>query len=190
MSLGEKLKDMRKKAGLTQEELAEKLSVSRQAITKWESDKGLPNIESLQSISKLFNVSIDYLLNDGNTLSVNMIRESIDITKYKKGGKCRSKYDAVAKEKFPNAICITPLIRFKKLSLIENIVDFIVCPGLLELADSLNDMSAYYLVEMDNRQLLAHVTKEFIESRELASKFDKRKKVIGTNTFIKATYTL
>lgn len=47
MSLGEKLKENRKKAGLSQEELAEKLNVSRQAITKWENDKGFPSIESL-----------------------------------------------------------------------------------------------------------------------------------------------
>ena len=47
MNLGEKLREHRKKAGLSQEELAEKLSVSRQAITKWESNRGLPSIESI-----------------------------------------------------------------------------------------------------------------------------------------------
>jgi len=48
MSIGQKLKDARKKAGLSQEQLAEKLCVSRQAITKWESDKGIPDIENIQ----------------------------------------------------------------------------------------------------------------------------------------------
>ena len=190
MSLGKNLKDSRKKAGLSQEELAEKLSVSRQAITKWESDKGLPSVESLQSIAKLFDVSIDYLLDDESILSANTIRESIDISHYEKSGKCRSKYDAVVKAKFPKAVCITPLIRQKKLSRIESIVDYIVQPGVVNIADSLNDMSPYYLVEMEHQQLLVHVTKDFIESNELASKFTGRKKVIGTNLFRKATYTL
>lgn len=56
------MQQLRKKKGLTQEQLAEKLYVSRTAISKWESGKGYPNIESLKSISKLFNVSIDQLL--------------------------------------------------------------------------------------------------------------------------------
>lgn len=190
MSLGEKLKECRKKAGLSQEQLAEKLCVSRQAITKWESDRGMPNVESLQSIAKLFDVSIDFLLDDGETLSGNVIKESINISEYENTGKCRSRYDAVAKAKFPQAKLITPLIRSKKLSVVENIVDFIVVSGVLQLADSLNDTSAYYLVELENRQLLAHVTKDFIESYELGTKFTEKKKVIGKNMFKKASYTL
>lgn len=52
---------------MTQEQLAEKLYVSRTAVSKWESDKGYPNIESLKSLSKVFSVSIDELLS-GNEL--------------------------------------------------------------------------------------------------------------------------
>lgn len=62
MNFSEKLKTLRKKAGLSQEQLAEKLNVSRQAITKWETDAGIPDIENLKSISALFSVSIDELL--------------------------------------------------------------------------------------------------------------------------------
>ena len=47
-TFGEKLKSARKEAGLTQEQLAVKLMVSRQAITKWETDKGMPDIENLK----------------------------------------------------------------------------------------------------------------------------------------------
>ncbi len=190
MSLGEKLKEFRKKAGLSQEQLAEKLSVSRQAITKWEADRGMPNVESLQCIAKLFDVSVDYLLDDGESLSGEVMKESIDISQYEKSGKCRSKYDAVVKSKFPNATVIYPLIRRKKLSALENLVDFIAQPGVLQVADSLNDLSAYYLVELENRQLLVNVTNDFIESRELGCKFVEHKQVIGNNLFIKATYTL
>jgi len=62
MELSEKLQQLRKQNNMTQEQLAEKLFVSRTAISKWESGKGYPNIESLKSISKLFSVSIDDLL--------------------------------------------------------------------------------------------------------------------------------
>lgn len=62
MSVGKRIKELRKKAGYSQEELAEKLCVSRQAITKWETDGGLPDILNLQAVSTLFQVSIDELL--------------------------------------------------------------------------------------------------------------------------------
>lgn len=62
VTFAEKLKALRKKAGMSQENLAEKLSVSRQAITKWETDAGIPDIENIIAISELFDISIDELL--------------------------------------------------------------------------------------------------------------------------------
>ena len=62
MELNEKLQELRKSKGMTQEELAEVLYVSRTAISKWESGRGTPSIESLKQISALFSVSIDDLL--------------------------------------------------------------------------------------------------------------------------------
>lgn len=62
MELHEKLQQLRKQKNLTQEELAELLFVSRTAISKWESGRGLPNIDSLKAISKVFSISIDELL--------------------------------------------------------------------------------------------------------------------------------
>ena len=87
MSLGEKLRECRKMVNLTQEELAEKLCVSRQAITKWESDKGIPDIVNIKNIAKLFDVSIDYLLDDGEIISDFVLKESINISDYKNKGK-------------------------------------------------------------------------------------------------------
>lgn len=60
--LAEKLRQLRKKQGLTQEQLAEELHVSRQAIAKWESGADLPDIENLVNISRFFQVSTDWLL--------------------------------------------------------------------------------------------------------------------------------
>ena len=62
MEFNEKLQELRKEKGLTQEALAERLYVSRTAVSKWESGRGFPNIDSLKAISKLFSVSVDELL--------------------------------------------------------------------------------------------------------------------------------
>jgi transcriptional regulator with XRE-family HTH domain len=62
MEFNEKLQQLRKQKGLTQEELAEQLFVSRTAISKWESGRGLPNIDSLKAISKVFGTTIDELI--------------------------------------------------------------------------------------------------------------------------------
>ncbi len=66
MALSEKLYSLRKKSGLSQEQLAEQLHVSRQAISKWESGQSVPESDKLIVISKYFNVSIDYLLKDND----------------------------------------------------------------------------------------------------------------------------
>ena len=70
MEFNEKLQELRKQKGLTQEELAEKLYVSRTAISKWESGRGFPNIESLKAISKFFSVSLDKLLSGEEILAI------------------------------------------------------------------------------------------------------------------------
>lgn len=62
MELGEKLQQLRKSRGMTQEELAEALFVSRTAISKWESGRGYPSIDSLKALSAFFSVSVDDLL--------------------------------------------------------------------------------------------------------------------------------
>lgn len=59
MTFAEKLKFIRKQAGMSQEQLAERPSVSRQAVTKWETDAGIPDIENIMAISALFDISID-----------------------------------------------------------------------------------------------------------------------------------
>lgn len=62
MRFADKLKTIRKQAGMSQEQLAEKLGVSRQAVTKWETDAGIPDIENIMAVSALFDISIDELL--------------------------------------------------------------------------------------------------------------------------------
>ena len=70
MEFNEKLQELRKQKGLTQEALAEKLYVSRTAISKWESGRGYPNIESLKAIAKFFSVTVDELLSSDEVLTI------------------------------------------------------------------------------------------------------------------------
>jgi transcriptional regulator with XRE-family HTH domain len=70
MEFNAKLQELRKKKGLTQEELAEALYVSRTAISKWESDRGYPSIDSLKEIAKYFSVTIDELLSTDEVLTI------------------------------------------------------------------------------------------------------------------------
>lgn len=64
MIFGDKILDLRKKSGLSQEELADKLGVSRQSISKWESSASIPDINRILELGKIFGVSTDYLLKD------------------------------------------------------------------------------------------------------------------------------
>ena len=70
MEFHEKLQELRKKKGLTQEELAQELFVSRTAVSKWESGRGYPNIDSLKAISRFYAVTIDDLLSGEELLTL------------------------------------------------------------------------------------------------------------------------
>lgn len=70
MTFGEKIQFLRKNAGLSQSEFAEKIEISRQSVSKWESDACLPDTEKVILISRLFSVSIDDLLDEKREISV------------------------------------------------------------------------------------------------------------------------
>jgi len=70
MEFNQKLQELRKQKNLTQEELAESLYVSRTAVSKWESGRGYPSIDSLKAISKYFGVTIDELLSGDELLTI------------------------------------------------------------------------------------------------------------------------
>lgn len=64
MTFGEKLQGLRQRAGMSQDALAEKLNVSRQAVSRWERDETMPETEKVVALANLFGVSTDYLLRD------------------------------------------------------------------------------------------------------------------------------
>lgn len=77
MEFKDQIKEIRKKEGLTQEELALKLSVTRQAVSNWETGKNLPDIEILINISNVFNISLDQLIK-GDNMEKKLIKDGSD----------------------------------------------------------------------------------------------------------------
>lgn len=84
MTIGEKIKLLRNEKGITQEILAEKLKVSRSAIAKWESNSGVPEVSNLILISKLFDISIDELIDDAKEIKSpkGKTNKTFDISEY------------------------------------------------------------------------------------------------------------
>ena len=121
MTLGEKLKEARKQASLSQEQLAEKLGVSRSAVAKWETDNGIPDVGNLKVIAQLLDVSIDYLLDDSEGMDVLVLREPYDLSAYGKGSKFTKK-NRVVRDKFPDGE-IYALLAEQKLTRGEKVVD-------------------------------------------------------------------
>ena len=196
-SFGEKLKNARKSAKLTQEQLAERLGVSRQAITKWEADKGLPDIENIKLISKALNVSIDYLLDDNNEIDVTVLREPISLDDYsykpKFSGrwvKKTGKKDMIVKEKYPDCeiyMLMAQQINTKSEKIIDNLIGFLTdAPfGIPEIINGFkNANKEFYLVIQKEKQFLVTVTDEFIESRQLYQIIIDKKFEIGQFRFI------
>ena len=190
MTFGEKCKAARKEAGLSQEQLSEKLSVSRSAVAKWESDKGMPDVNNLKAISALLGVSIDYLLDEDERISFNETKEPIDLASYEKMGKCRDKKDAACFARYSDADAIYPLIRRKKLNKGEFLLDLVTAWGASQLVDYSNDADGYFLVEKGSRQFLVRVSRDFLTTSELAARVDPKKFTIGSNVFRKAPYQL
>ena len=162
MTFGEKLKEIRKRFGLTQEKLSGLINVSRQAITKWENDEGLPDITNLQELSKIFGITIDYLLDKDNNLPALTLRKELDKDKYKSK---LSMYDEVLKEYFDESYEIYNLSRSKKMNIVENLIDTFIVPeiGPVSTADALSDLSPYYLVKKDDLKFLVNIKNYVIE---------------------------
>ena len=193
MTLGEKIKDARKQCGLSQEQLAEKMSVSRSAIAKWETDKGLPDIDNLKALAGFLNVSVDYLLDDEERIDELVTREAYDLASYGKGSK-KKKKDRVIREKFPDAEIHTLLgnLRLTKSEkVIDNLLGFFTdAPfGTPDLINSFKNIDKeFYLVPRDGKQFLVIVTDEFIETRKFTKPITADIFEIGNWKFTKCKY--
>ena len=83
MTLGEKIQKLRKQQGLSQEALAEKVTVTRQTISKWELGQSLPDLDFIAQLSEIFNVSSDYLIKDEMVVQTSHYIRSV-VTAYPK----------------------------------------------------------------------------------------------------------
>ena len=193
MTLGEKIKETRKQCGLSQEQLAEKMAVSRSAVAKWEANNGLPDVDNLKALAQLLNVSVDYLLDDGEVIDEVAMREPYNLSDYGKGIK-KKKKDRVIREKFPDAEIHTLLGKLKLTKsekVIDNLLGFFTdAPfGTPELINSFKNMDKeFYLVEKDGKQFLVTITDEFVETRQLAKRITAEKFEIGNWKFTKCAY--
>lgn len=195
MTLGEKIKEARKQVALSQEKLAEKLSVSRSAVAKWETDQGLPDVDNLKALSKLLNVSIDYLLDEQEGYEMNVMRETYNLSECGKGNKDKKK-DHIVCDKFQNSK-IYLLFGEQKLTKSEKILDNTLgiltdAPfGIPQMMNSFKNIDKrFYLVEKDDKQFLVTVTDEFIETRQLINKIEKKRFEIGNWKFTRSTYKI
>lgn len=194
MTLGEKIRYARKCCGLSQGQLAEKICVSRSAIAKWETDKGMPDIENLKLLSRLLNVSLDTLLDDrGDSEPAALVRKPINLSSYGRGCK-KVKKDRMMREQFPDAAVCTLLGR-PELTSEEKVVDSalgILTPvpfGTPEFMKSVRDIDRhFYLVEWESEQFFVTVTDKFLEIRPMSQRQTENVFKLGDWVFIRREY--
>lgn len=140
MKFSEKIMKLRRQKGLSQEEFANKLNVSRQAIYKWETEQSVPDIKNVQEICKIFNVNIEYLLNDD-------LNE--DVPQEKIPSKRRKKFSIKSIFKFLIALlviylivvvikfCLINIINYRYSKSYENVANYRIMRGEEVVYDSI-----------------------------------------------------
>lgn len=184
MTLGDKIKHARRNCGLSQEQLADRMAVSRSAVAKWETDKGLPDVGNLKILARLLAVSVDYLLDETETGNSSVIREPYNLSSCGQGCK-KVKKDRLVLAKFQNAK-IYPLFAQQDAPRLQaSQPTFSKCGAPEELHQK---DRAFYLVEKERKRLLVTVTDTCIEIRSLAH--DDAQFQLGDWHFIKSNYEL
>lgn len=192
MTLGEKIRQARKGCGLSQGQLADKLCVSRSAIAKWETDKGLPDVENLKQLSRLLQVSLDVLLNDPEDTAPT-VRERYDLARFGRG--CNKvRQDRMMAERFPDAKVCTLLGRpdlNARQAAPHSTLGFLtpVPFGPPEYVKTVREMDrAFYLVEQEDEQIFVSVTEEFLEIHPLPHRIEAPSFTLGGWHFIRGSY--
>ena len=185
MIFAKKLKQLRQQTGWSQEQLADQLNVTRQAVAKWERGAGFPDIDNMQALAKLFNTSVDELLDYTRAGLASAMREPLDLDAYPTDMKGYSASDLAVADKFADADQIESLNRHRRLTWWQKIIDFFVGAGTLDVAFSgeaigqLKGDRRYYLVEKSGRSWIVEVTKTYVERRELTKPFPRQQLSVG-----------
>lgn len=181
MDLSEKIKEIRKKFGLTQEELAEKLNVSRQAVAKWEMGNGVPDTENLKSISRLFGTSIDSLLDNETDIPLMILHQEINLKDNGKG--INEQYINLLNKNFDESWKIYILTFDNKAFGVEDIVDTLTF-GLSSIGNIISAFkSTHYLVVKDNHKLFVTITKNSMDIKSLNSNTNIKKFNLENKTY-------
>lgn len=191
MTLGEKIKFARKGCALSQEQLAQKLCVSRSAVAKWETGKGMPDVENLKLLAKLLKVSVDSLLDDSE--SDTAIRETYQLGSFGRG--CRKlRKNRMMRQRFPNARICTLLGRpdlTKDCGRANSALGFLtpVPFSSPEFMKSMRKMDRdFYLVEQENGQYFVTVMDTYLEIRPTAHRSLEKSFRLGSWLFIPGEY--
>ena len=193
MTLGGKIKYARKCSGLSQEQLAERMCVSRSAIAKWETGKGMPDIENLKFLSRLLNISLDSLLDESADLTSGIIREPIHLNAYGRGCK-KVKTDRMMQKRFAGA-SIHPLMGRPEQTDVQTTDSArgILTPvpfGAPEFIKSIRDLrKCFYLVEQDDIQYFVMVSDDHLEICPMGEKQTQKSFSLDGWTFIRMDYT-
>ena len=193
MAIGEKIRYARKCAGLSQEQLAEKMCVSRSAIAKWETGKGLPDIENLKILSRLLNVSVDVLLDDGTQPDSSLIREPYRLAAYGRGCK-KVRKDRMMRQRFPLGTISTLLGRpqlAEDTHTLDSTLGFLtpVPFSMPEFMKSVRDFDRdFYLVEQNSEELFVTVTDSYLEIRHLSQPLPEKSFTLEGWIFVRCGY--
>lgn len=160
MTTGEKIASLRKQSGITQEQLGETLGVSRQAISRWESDAAFPETENLIRMSELFHCTIDYLLKDSGEEPTKekkdeekeSMPETIEKTEAVAASKpVKRNYWSKNWRKIAGFICLGCVALFALCGLIT----FLITPTIIQIVEeSLHQASAHTNTAYDVEKLL------------------------------------
>ena len=192
MTFGEKLKKARLEAGYTQEELASKLTISRAAVAKWESDRGMPDVSNLKALGEALNVSVDFLLDDGEPIDLSVTKKTIDLRKYGDQGKLsRLKKlgikERIIREEYPDRqiirLTVTKIHNSKSETVVDQVIGWtaLLFGGIplfdtQEMGKTINSLDEqYYLVNDDRKQFFVMLTDEFMVSRAMVNRIEGKK---------------
>ena len=155
MTLGEKIQTARKQAGLTQEQLAQKLFVTRAAVAKWESNGGTPDVQNLKALARLFNTPMEDLLNDDLAISRFGFREDVQVDDPEKA----------AASRFPEAYWVHRAVLLHGLGKVERFFNILTF-GLLKIIWVLKHADEfkkhYFVAEMGDVQYFIVIDAESI----------------------------
>lgn len=180
MTFADKLKELRKQKGISQEQLAEKIYVSRQAITKWESGNGIPDIENLIAISSLFNESLDSLLSEEKSL----------ISKHEFLYESRTEYDLDSPKKIDLKVgtaheVIIEKTKDEKIQVLaaSNKLSYIAQQVKVKIVEDKNRMDVIVkhsadlsdIAAIENLFILVRIPEKFVADIELSSELENLK---------------